>query len=56
MIYKHIAPNYAGTGRNYRQPLYEPEFIEERTASLADGYAFHRYAKEALNNTLVPWY
>ena len=56
MTYNHIAPNYAGTGRNYRQPLYEPAFIESKTETLANGYAFHRYEKEALNNTLVPWY
>lgn len=56
IMYNHIAPNYAGSGRNYRQPLFEPAFIQEETAGVSSGYQFHRYAKEEFNNTQLPWY
>ena len=56
MTYQHLAINYGGTGRNYRQPLLEPHYIASLAASVAPGYVFLQYAKPEYNNTNVPWY
>lgn len=50
-----ITANYQNTGKNFRSSLFETDFIEEQAISMnVNGYAFHSYAKPALNSE-VPW-